>query len=317
MNAPPRKSPLHERNVHRNGYDMARLTAAFPPLQPFITQSQAGTATINFSDIPSVTALNQALLAADYGVQQWSVPPGYLCPSVPGRADYIHYAADLMAAHNRGTVPPGSGIRVLDIGVGANAIYPIIGHKSYGWSFVGSDIDPVALQSAKAIIDSSDVLAEHVKIRLQKNPSHFFKGIIGNDEEFDLVVCNPPFYANEAEANEASARKWKNLGKEKTMGATRTFGGQQGELYCAGGEVQFIRKMMEESFFFARKCYWFTTLVSRHEHVHTLRRALQRWKPTEVQVVHMAQGQKNSRILAWTFLHPEQQREWRARRFWD
>ena len=317
MNEAPRKSLLHERNVHREGYDMARLTAAFPALQSFLTTSQVGTATINFSDVQAVTALNQALLAADYGMRQWSLPEGYLCPSVPGRADYIHYAADLMASHNRGSVPPGSGIRILDIGVGANAIYPIIGHHSYGWSFVGSDTDPVALNSAKAIIDSSESLSEHVRLRLQKNPAHYFKGIVGSDEEFDLVVCNPPFYASEAEANEASARKWRNLGKAKTMGTTRNFGGQLGELYCEGGEVQFIRKMMEESFFFARKCYWFTTLVSRQEHIHTLRRALQRLKPTEVQVVHMAQGQKNSRILAWTFLSPEQQREWRARRFWD
>lgn len=317
MHDAPRKSPLHERNAHREGYDMSRLTAAFPGLEPYVTTSQAGTPTVNFSDIQAVTALNRAILAADYGMHHWSLPPGYLCPSVPGRADYIHYAADLMAAHNRGSIPPGPGIRVLDLGVGANAIYPIVGHHAYGWSFMGSDIDPVALQSAKENVGSSESLSENVLLRLQKNPSHYFKGIIGSDEEFDLVVCNPPFYANEAEANEASARKWKNLGKAKAMGTTRTFGGQSAELYCEGGEVRFIRKMMEESFFFARKCYWFTTLVSRQEHIHGLRRALQRLKPKEVQVIHMAQGQKNSRILAWTFLSPEQQRDWRARRFWD
>jgi 23S rRNA (adenine1618-N6)-methyltransferase len=28
----------------------------------------------------------------------------------------------------------------LDIGVGANCIYPIIGNAEYGWSFVGTDM---------------------------------------------------------------------------------------------------------------------------------------------------------------------------------
>jgi 23S rRNA (adenine1618-N6)-methyltransferase len=317
MNAPQRKSSMHERNIHREGYDMAKLTAAFPALQEFITASQVGTPTINFADLRAVTALNQALLAADYSVTEWTLPAGYLCPPVPGRADYLHYAADLMAGHNKGMIPSGPGIQVLDVGVGANVIYPIIGRKAYGWSFVGSDIDATALQSARAIVDANKLLHEHVQLRLQKNTNHFFKGIIGNDEEFDLVVCNPPFYANEAEALEASARKWKNLGKSKDMGTTRNFGGNSGELYCEGGELQFIRKMIEESFFFARKCYWFTTLVSRQEHIHQLRRALQRVKATEVQVIHMSQGQKSSRLLAWTFLNPVQQREWRARRFWD
>jgi 23S rRNA (adenine1618-N6)-methyltransferase len=316
MNTPQRKSSMHERNRHRDGYDMAKLAASFPALQAFLTTSPAGILTIDFSDILAVTALNQALLAHDYAIREWTLPEGYLCPPVPGRADYLHYAADLLASHNKGTIPTGPGIQVLDVGVGANVIYPIIGRKEYGWSFIGSDIDATALQSARVIVDSNTLLEENVRLRLQKNATHFFKGITGDDDEFDLVVCNPPFYANEAEALEASGRKWKNLGKSKTMGTTRNFGGNSGELFCEGGELQFIQKMIAESFFYSRKCYWFTALVSRQEHIHSLRRALQRAKATEVQVIHMSQGQKSSRLLAWTFMNPVQQRTWRDRRFW-
>jgi 23S rRNA A1618 N6-methylase RlmF len=31
----------------------------------------------------------------------------------------------------------------------------------------------------------------------------------------------------------------------------------------------------------------------------------------------MSQGQKSSRIMAWTFLDPSQQRHWRESRFWS
>lgn len=312
-----RVSTLHERNVHRDGYNMKRLIEAFPALQRSIILSKAGVPTIDFANEHSVTLLNQALLATDYKIQQWKLPSGYLCPSVPGRADYIHYVADLMASHNSGIIPRGQGVKVLDIGVGANVIYPIVGIKSYDWSYVGSDIDITALQSAREIIESNPSLSENLTLRPQKNNTHYFKGIVGNEDEFDLVVCNPPYYASEKEANEATARKWKNLGKSEVMGNKRTFGGKSGELFCEGGEVNFIRKMIEESFFFARRCYWFTTLVSRQEHMHSLHKALHRLRPAEVQVIQMTHGQKSSRILAWTLMSNIQRSEWRARRFWQ
>jgi 23S rRNA (adenine1618-N6)-methyltransferase len=315
MAAPTRKSSMHERNVHRDGYDMARLMEKCPALKPFVSPSPAGILTIDFSDVLAVTALNKAILECEYGVRDWNLPAGYLCPPVPGRADYLHHAADLLALHNGGTIPIGHSVNVLDIGVGAGVIYPILGNHLYQWSFVGTDIDEVALSNAATICTSHERLQESVQLRTQKNTGHFFKGVIGKEEAFDLVVCNPPFYGSEQEAQEASGRKWRNLGKKETTG--RNFGGMSHELYCEGGELKFIRDMVAESFFFARKVYWFTTLVSRQEHIHDLRRALNRVRPTEVHVIPMSQGQKSSRILAWTFLDRGQQKHWRESRFWS
>jgi 23S rRNA (adenine1618-N6)-methyltransferase len=306
---------MHERNAHRDGYDMAQLMEKYAPLKPFVSPSPAGVLTIDFANVQAVTALNKAILETEYGVKEWQLPAGYLCPPVPGRADYMHHAADLLALHNGGTIPRGHSVNVLDIGVGAGLIYPILGNHSYEWSFVGSDIDEVALQNATVICQANERLLENVQLRAQKNAGHFFKGIIGKEEAFDLVVCNPPFYGSEQEAQEASNRKWRNLGKNETTG--RNFGGMSHELYCEGGELKFIRDMIAESFFFARKVYWFTTLVSRQEHIHDLRRALNRVRPTEVHVIPMSQGQKSSRIMAWTFLDPSQQRHWRESRFWS
>jgi 23S rRNA (adenine1618-N6)-methyltransferase len=57
-------------------------------------------------------------------------PTHYLCPPIPGRADYIHYIADLLAESNNGIIIPKVGIQGLIL-VGANCIYPIIGNAEY------------------------------------------------------------------------------------------------------------------------------------------------------------------------------------------
>src|SRR5690606_24715537 len=113
---------------------------------------------IDFFNPQAVKALNKALLFYYYDIVYWDIPENYLCPPIPGRADYIHYIADLLADNNKGIVPTGSEIKCLDIGVGANCIYPIIGVKEYGWSFIGADIDALAIKSAKKIIASNPSL---------------------------------------------------------------------------------------------------------------------------------------------------------------
>lgn len=77
---------------------------------------------VNFADPLAVKTLNKALLAHFYGVTHWDIPDGFLCPPVPGRADYVHHLADLLADDNGGVVPKQA--TVLDIGTGANLIYP-------------------------------------------------------------------------------------------------------------------------------------------------------------------------------------------------
>lgn len=311
------KDGMHKRNPHRQSYDFKVLTELSPELKTFVSLNKMGVESIPFANPAAVKALNSALLKQFYGVKYWDIPDGYLCPPIPGRADYIHHAADLLGSNNRGIVPTGQTVKVLDIGVGANAVYPIIGQKEYGWSFVGSDVDEKALASAKKIAEMNPDLGAAFELRLQKNPSHFFKGVVKDEEEFDLVICNPPFYSTNDEAAEAVERKWKNLGKVKAEQNIRNFGGVQTELFYPGGELAFISKMVAESFFFSRQCYWFTSLVSRGEQLHAIHKVLKKVKPTDVKTIHMSQGQKTSRIIAWTFMDEGKRKEWQERKFWN
>ena len=312
MTQAPAKTNLHPRNLHRDRYDFAQLIKASPELASYVAVNAYGNESIDFAAPQAVKALNRALLQQEYGIAGWDIPAQYLCPPIPGRADYLHYLADLLA--DGGVIPRGDAIRVLDIGTGANVIYPLIGHGAYGWQFVGADIDPVALDNAQRILDANSSLNEAIELRLQASHGAVFRGIVQPDERFDLTLCNPPFHASLAEANAGSQRKWKNLGKQNTGKPLLNFGGQGAELWCEGGEEAFVCRMIAESVLFTERCLWFTTLISKSATLPVVYRALKQAGATDSRTIAMAQGQKKSRIVAWTFQGESRQRAWAAAR---
>lgn len=304
------KSGLHPRNRHQAPYDFAALCQRTPALLPFVFVNEHGNQTLDFADPAAVKTLNQALLALHYGIQHWDLPAGYLCPPIPGRVDYLHRAADLLA-ESAGELPTGKKVRVLDIGVGANCIYPLLGAREYGWRFVGSDIDPVSVKAA-TLLAASNGLGKQIECRHQPDPRQIFLGIIGKKERFALTTCNPPFHASLAEASKGTARKLRNLGKASTGTPVLNFGGQKAELWCEGGEAAFLATMIAQSQPFSGQCLWFSSLVSKKENLPAARKALARVGAQDIRVLEMNQGNKSSRILAWSFLDAAQRLAWWA-----
>jgi 23S rRNA (adenine1618-N6)-methyltransferase len=307
---PKEKSALHPRNRHRERYDFKSLISSYPELRPSVKLNPYGDDSIDFFDPTAVMSLNKALLRHFYNIGFWEIPKNYLCPPIPGRADYAHYAADLLASDNNNIIPRGHQINCLDIGVGANCIYPIIGTTEYNWSFVGTDIDPVSIESAKKIVDMNPVLKERVGLRLQSNSKQIFQGIIKEGEFFDLTICNPPFHASAAEAQAGAARKVSNLKRKKITKPVLNFGGQRNELWCEGGEERFVADMIRESKQFGNSVLWFTTLIARSYNLKFALEALKTVGAAEVKTIPMSQGNKSSRILAWTFLNLEERTKW-------
>ncbi|MGL5842462.1 MAG: 23S rRNA (adenine(1618)-N(6))-methyltransferase RlmF [Aeromonas hydrophila] len=303
-----RKSGLHPRNRHQAPYDFDALCQRTPELQPFVFVNEHGTQTLDFADPAAVKALNKALLALHYGIAHWDLPAGYLCPPIPGRVDYLHRVADLLA-ESAGKVPTGKGVRVLDIGVGANCIYPLLGAREYGWRFVGSDIDPVSVKAA-TLLAKSNGLGSQIECRLQGKAGDIFQGIVTPRERFALTLCNPPFHASLAEASKGTERKLRNLGKEVTAKPVLNFGGQKAELWCEGGEAAFLASMITQSKAFASQCLWFSSLVSKKENLPAAKQGLSRVGARQVRVLEMTQGNKISRVLAWSFLDEAASRQW-------
>jgi len=312
---PAEKTRLHPRNKHRERYDFPQLIACFPDLKPFVRENDFKDDSIDFADAAAVKTLNRALLKLHYGVEHWDIPEGYLCPPIPGRADYVHNVADLLRRNFFGNIPVGAQVKGLDVGVGANCIYPIIGTVEYGWSFIGADIDQVALDSAQTIISGNDPLQTSIECRLQPNKNDYFYGILLKDEKVDFTICNPPFFSSITEAKQANKRKVNNLTETKNSRVNQNFGGQASELVYDGGEERFIRNMARQSIKFSDNCLWFTCLVSKQSNLRSIYRVLEDLEAEEVITIPMGQGNKSSRLVAWTFLNKDEQKAWIAERW--
>lgn len=305
------KSTLHSRNNHRTRYDFKELLTKTPELKPFVFVNEYGIETIDFSITAAVKTLNKALLKTYYGIIDWDLPTDYLCPPIPGRADTIHYIADLLAEVNNGIIPTGNQIMGLDIGVGANCIYPILGNALYDWSFVATDIDTKAIENCVAIIEMNPQLVDVINLQQQLNPRFIFKDIILPEDKFAFTICNPPFHASKEEAAKSSSRKVSNLTHQKTTNPVLNFGGQNNELWCEGGELAFITQMIYESVKYPFQCFWFTTLVSKKDHLKSIYKTLSKVDAAVVKTIEMSQGQKISRLVAWTFLSEKQREDWK------
>jgi 23S rRNA (adenine1618-N6)-methyltransferase len=281
---------LHPKNLHNAAYDFQALKNSYEPLVKFIILNNFNSESIDFSNPDAVIALNKALLKHYYQIDFWTLPKGYLCPPIPGRADYIHHIADLIAS-----IKNKEKIKGLDIGTGANCIYPILGAKIYGWEMVGCDINAEAVESA---LKNSDQLKEKIKIRRQTSNADIFNGIIKEGEYFDFTICNPPFHASEKEAISGTRKKLKNL--KSTSEFKQNFGGQANELWCNGGEALFIKRIIKQSILFKQQVGWFTCLVSKSENLPKIVKQLEKAK-ANYQTIKMEQGNKKSRFIAWQF----------------
>ena len=293
---------MHPRNRFRGGYDFQRLAAQSRTLAAFVRRNPYGDLSIDYANPEAVKALNQALLKDAYGLRNWDIPPGYLCPPVPGRSDYLHHLADLLANGKSSAIPRGPSVAVLDIGMGANCIYPLVGASEYGWRFVGSEADPTAMRWASRLVAANPSVAGLIECRVQPSAADCFRGVIKPGEMFDVSMCNPPFHASAAEAAAGNLRKRRNLGTAAAGAPARNFGGRGGELWCPGGELGFVGRMIEQSVEFRAQCRWFTTLVSKSANLPRLERALRDANAVDARTIGMGQGRKQSRILAWTFM---------------
>ena len=309
------KARLHSRNKNRERYDLEALIISTPELKNHIIPNKFGVDSDDFSNPIAVKLLNKALLNHYYGIKNWEFPDENLCPPIPGRADYIHYMADLLSENNFGRIPIGDKITCLDVGLGASCIYPIIGVTEYDWKFIGSDIDPKSIASAKNIVNANASLQDNIECRLQKNPKDVFNGILDAEDKIEFTMCDPPFHSSAEDAQKGTRRKVKNLSGKKVKTPKLNFAGISNELICDGGESKFIKHMIGESEKFSKNCLWFSTLVSKQSHLKGIINLLEQSKATQIKKIPMGTGNKSSRIVAWTFLSKEEQKAWRETRW--
>ncbi len=306
---------LHPKNLHNQGYDFPALIKSHQALSAHVKINKYLSESIDFSDPIAVKMLNCALLKHHYDIVEWDIPQGFLCPPIPGRVDYIHYVAELLESHHSGqkSAFKHSSIKLLDIGTGANGIYSLLACQVYGWHCTASDIDLLSLDNVANIISKNPTLNNRLQLRLQKDKNHIFEGVIQAEDYFDISVCNPPFHASLDEALKSSQKKRNNLAINRgdisintavtEKASVQNFGGQKAELWCKGGESKFLRMMIKESKMFGSQCRWFTSLISKSDNVKPAIKLLRKLEAIDIKEIEMKQGNKITRILAWTFVN--------------
>ena len=186
---------------------------------------------------------------------------------------------------------------------------------------------------AKTVVESNQ-WSDVIEIRQQNDPSKILIGILDKTDTLDFVMCNPPFYGSAAEFQRESRRKVLNLAEnvEKrgspvpaaldenpSAQGSNNFGGSDSELWCEGGEVGFVMKMVQESKQFRRSCLWFSSLVSRSYNLLEIEKELVREKKVrqgvrKIKLIPMGPGLKSSTIVCWSYLDDDERKQWASKR---
>lgn len=294
---------MHKKNKHSEDYNFETLATVHPKLESFVFTNANNKKTIDFANPKAVKTLNAALLHTHYDISFWDFPDHFLCPPIPGRVDYIHHLSDLLQRSQL-----DKDITIMDIGTGANCIYPLLGTSSYDWNFIAVDSNDDAIKSAQNIINKNN-LQNKIKLKKQTDDTHVLQDVLNENDKVTITMCNPPFFKNEADAIKATTSKLKGLGKP-TDQMVRNFAGQAHELWYKGGEKAFLHTYLYESSLQKTSSFWYTSLVSNKDNIKTMNQSLKKLGATSVMTIAMNIGNKKSRIVAWTFLNEEQKQNW-------
>ena len=124
-------------------------------------------------------------------------------------------------------------------GCGASCIYPLLGAKTNGWEFIASEADELSHKYAKKNIEINN-LGHKIALKKVKKAS-LLKDVIDKENEYQFCMCNPPFFGDRLEAAGDNSRTDRRPLPHSVCTAT------DDETVAEGGEVGFVKKMIQES----------------------------------------------------------------------
>ena len=173
-----------------NPPDFKMLGEKYEEFGKHVFMNKYGDYNIDWKDKDAVKILTKTLLYHDFSVKYWDIPNNFLVPSVTSRLNYLLWIKDLLALFPKVCEREIMGI---DVGVGANCIYPLIGHKEFGWKFLCSDINKEAIDIADKII-KENFLKTSIKLVHQIDEKKIFENVIIDPTFYHFNICNPPYF---------------------------------------------------------------------------------------------------------------------------
>ncbi|OWZ61579.1 hypothetical protein AYX15_06227 [Cryptococcus neoformans] len=284
---------MHQNNPYlKQKPDFARLASRYPKFAPFVNVSEDGYPSINFQDPTALRELTKCLLKEDWGLDV-DLREDRLCPTIPNRLDYIYHVLDLEPHLPSSSLRP---LRILDIGTGATAIYPILLSRLRPDSrIVATEIDESSYNHAKATLEKNNIPPSSITILKSPTPDPILFPLWeckGKSEDWDFTICNPPFFASSQEMLQGMEQKDRQAHAAPTA--------SDNELITRGGELAFITSMIRESIDIGQRCTWYTTLVGKYSSLQPLVETLGEFKIDNYFVINIKQSRTSRWILGWS-----------------
>lgn len=305
------RNALHETTMHpKNRYRYEKpnfqlLAEIYPSLSRYVVQKERvandDALIFDFKDWDACRELVKVQFKHDFGIT-WTVSKPYLIPPIANRLNYICFIHDLLLLWSPEPRTRASyEWKILDVGCGANLVYPLLGAAYFGWSFVGCDISSDALRLAVGNRDANTSIAPLIMLRKVEKQScqgaHDTgggRGIIGScvlpeDGVFDACMCNPPFFSDV---------------NEMGQNPQTDYGGTLMEMIYPGGEEKFVTEMIQDSLGHKASVAWFSTMVGKKRTFKVAKKLLYSLGNNVIRTSELVQGVTHRWVISWSFIAP-------------
>ncbi|CAH8502253.1 unnamed protein product [Schistosoma turkestanicum] len=286
---------MHQRNIYKQKRpNFKELAAKFDFFDAVAVKDECGRVTLDFRIPSHLSALSKALLLNDFGLNV-DFPGDRLIPTVPLRLNYILWLEDLIKGLQRFS----ERVKILDIGVGASCIYPLLGSAKNSWQFFGTESDVRNFSLAKENVDKNN-LSKSIKLfHITENTSSLdvVFGGTENTTYLHAVMANPPFFSDTSDAVGSNTCRSLKRPPPKTISSAARH-----ESQTVGGEVYFCIRLIRDSIRYSTRVGVFTIMLGKKSSVSSVRRILHKFKITQISVYEMCQGRIMRWGVAWTFL---------------
>ncbi|KAK6191421.1 hypothetical protein SNE40_003115 [Patella caerulea] len=279
---------MHPRNHYRNNKpDFSQLALKYPEFADHSTQDLNGKVCLDFKKANSVRILTQTLLKEDFDLNV-ELPDDRLTPTLSSRLNYIHWIEDIFGDSYK-------ELRGIDIGTGASCIYPILGCKINNWSFLATDVNEKNLEYANKNVKGNNMQTKIQVVKVEEGTC-IPQFVLSSDQSYDFVMCNPPFFADHMEAQAITTTRKVDRPDPPSMSTA-----EDCESIVPGGEAQFIKQMIQDSFQLKEKIRVFTSMVGKKINVSVIKEELKRRQISNFSTTEFCQGKTMRWGIAWTF----------------
>lgn len=296
----PARSPDTMDLAQRPPYSTLDFKALAKADPDFKRTWQACTGKLDFQDPATLHNLSKAILRVDFDLEL-SLPDDRLCPPIPNRWNYVSWIQGLLDSTSSSYSNKYEAEREvvgLDIGTGASGIYAMLCMKSRpAWTMCATDIDKASFESAAANFAQNNLLSRSKLLHTTSSMPLIPLEALGS-QQLDFTICNPPFFTNAAEMEKSLS------GEGKATGPNAICTGSNNEMICPGGDLGFVKRIVEESLVLRDKVTWYSSMLGKLSSAKGIVELLKSHDITNWAVGVLEPGTKTGTkrwVVAWSF----------------